>query len=233
METIEGIVLNETNYRETSKILNILTPKYGYISVLSRGSRTIKSKLRGVSMKFINAECTINYKKNSIISLTEGNLLNSFSNIMKDYNKMFYANLIINLVKSILKENNDTNIYLILKQSLIKINDGFEPSLIYNILALKLLDYLGVRPDFSSCINCGSQDILTFDLSIPGSICKNCYNNTYLFNKNTLKILKLFQNVDIEKIDKLNIKNPKILEELDFFTKEYYESFTGIYYNVR
>ena len=153
METIEGIVLNETNYRETSKILNILTPKYGYISVLSRGSRTIKSKLRGVSMKFINAEFTINYKKNSISSLSEGNLLNSFSNIMKDYNKMFYANLIINLVKSILKENNDTDIFLILKQSLIKINDGFEPSLIYNILAIKLLDYLGVRPDFSSCIN--------------------------------------------------------------------------------
>ena len=233
METIEGIVLNETNYGETSKILNILTPKYGYISVISKGSRTIKSKLRGISMKFIYAEFTINYKENSISTLKEGNLLNAFSNIMKDFNKMTIANNSVNLIKNILKENNDKNIFYVLKNSLIKINDGFNPKLIYNILSIQLLNYLGVKPDFSHCINCDSNDILTFDLNIPGSVCKNCYNDTYLFNKNTLKLLRLFQNVDIEKIDKLNITNDEVLEELDYFIKEYYDSYTGIYYNIK
>ena len=232
-ETIEGIVLNETNYGETSKILNILTPKYGYISVMSKGSRTIKSRLRGISMKFVYANFTISYKPNGINSLIEGSLLDSFKNILKDFNKMTKANNSINLVKSILKENNDKNIFYILRDSLIKINEDYNPKLIYNILSIKLLNYLGVKPNFSTCVNCSSEDILTFDLSIPGSVCKNCYQDTYLFQPNTLKLLKLFQQVDIDKISKLDISSSKVLEELDYFIKEYYDSYTGIYYNAK
>jgi len=228
-ETVEGIILNETNYSETSKILNILTKEHGYISVMSKGSRTMKSKLRGISMKLVYAEFTISYKEKGISNLIEGNLLNSFKNIMTDYNKMTYANKCINIVKSVLKENNSKEIFNILKDSLLKINDDFNSNLIYIILELKLLDYLGVKPDFNECINCGSSDIITFDLTIPGSICNNCYQDSYLFKPNTIKLLKLFQNVDIKKIDKLNISDLKVIEELEYFIKEYYDSYTGIY----
>ena len=62
--TVEGIIINETNYGETSKILNILTKEYGYISVMAKGSRTMKSKIRGISMKLVYANFTINYKPN-------------------------------------------------------------------------------------------------------------------------------------------------------------------------
>ena len=68
-ETVEGIILNETNYGETSKILNILTKEHGYISVIAKGSRTMKSKLRGVSMKFIYANFVITYKESGISNL--------------------------------------------------------------------------------------------------------------------------------------------------------------------
>ena len=232
-ETVEGIILNETNYSETSKILNILTPKYGYISVMSKGCRTIKSRLRGISMKLVYGEFTITYKPKGISNLIEGSLVNSLKNIMTDFLMMNYATKCIDITKNVLKDNNDSNIFYILKDCLIKINENFNPKIIYMILAIKLLDYLGVKPNFTTCVNCGNNDILTFDLSIPGSICKNCYHDTYLFHPNTLKLLKLFQVVDINKIDKLNITNTKILEELEYFLKEYYDSYTGIYFNVK
>lgn len=231
-EKIEGIILNETNYSESSKILNILTKEHGYISVISKGSRSIKSRLRGISMKLVYGEFVITYKPSGISNLIEGSLVNSFKNIMTDFNKMNYANKCVNIVKSILKDNNDSTIFLILRDSLIKINDDLNPKLIYLILSLKLLNYLGVRPDFNNCINCGSNKIKTFDLNIPGSICNNCYNETFLFQTNTLKLLKLFQNVDINKIDKLNITSNKVMEELIYFIKEYYDSYTGIYFNI-
>ena len=53
IKCVEGIILSEVNYSESSKILNILTREYGLIGVLSRGCRNIKSKLRGVSRKLI------------------------------------------------------------------------------------------------------------------------------------------------------------------------------------
>lgn len=228
-QTVEGIILNETNYGESSKILNILTKEYGYISVMSKGCRILKSKLRGISMKFIYANFLITYKEKNISILHEGCVINTLKYIMTDLKKMNYTNYLVEITKSVLKNTNDIEIFEILRDSLLKINDNFNPSLISNIVEIKLLEYLGVKPNFLTCSLCDSSDILTFDFNLAGSVCKNCYQDSYLFSKNTIKLLKLFQDVDIKKIDKLNITSSKVVEELDMFIKEYYETFTGIY----
>ena len=232
-ETIEGIVLNETNFGETSKILNILTKEHGYISVMSKGSRTLKSKLRGISMKLVYANFTIKYKENGISALIEGNVINSLKYILSDLKKINYANYLISIYKSILKDNNEKELYQVLRDSLLKINENFDPELITNIVLIKLLKYLGVKPNLDECVSCSSRDILTFDINLGGVICKNCYQDTYLFQTNTLKLLKLFQIVDISKIDKLNITSEKVKEEINQFIKEYYETYTGIYIKNR
>ena len=232
-ETIEGIVLNETNFGETSKILNILTKEHGYISVMSKGSRTLKSKLRGISMKLVYANFTIKYKENGISALIEGNVINSLKYILSDLKKINYANYLISIYKSILKDNNEKELYQVLRDSLLKINENFDPELITNIVLIKLLKYLGVKPNLDECVSCSSRDILTFDINLGGVICKNCYQDTYLFQTNTLKFLKLFQIVDISKIDKLNITSEKVKEEINQFIKEYYETYTGIYIKNR
>ena len=66
-------------------------------------------------------------------------------------------------------------------------------------------------------------------MELGGVICKNCYQDTYLFHPNTLKLLKLFQIVDIAKIDKLNITIERVRLEINEFIREYYEKYTGIY----
>ena len=85
----KGIVLSETSYGESSKILNILTEDYGLIGVISKGSKNIKSKLRGISGKMAYAEFTISYKEKGLSTLVDGNILNSFKNI-------FYNTIIFN-----------------------------------------------------------------------------------------------------------------------------------------
>ena len=118
-ETVEGIILNETNYSETSKILNMLTKEHGYISVISKGSRTMKSKLRGISMKLIYANFIITYKENGLSTLIEGNPVNSFKNILTNFNKLKIANRLVQLIRNVLKENNDINLFYLLRDSLI------------------------------------------------------------------------------------------------------------------
>lgn len=225
--TIEGIILNETNYGETSKILNILTKEYGYISVISKGCRTMKSKLRGISMKLIYAKFTINYKPQVSI-LLEGNLINHFKNIVTNIENLNYSLNLINLIKKVLIQNNDKQIFSELKSALFKINDGFNASLITNIMQLKLLKYLGVNPNFHNCLICQSENIITYDLKQGGALCSNCAKNTYLFQPSTIKLLKLFIETDLDKITKLNLTKPIIIEEIKNFIKEYYEIYTGI-----
>ena len=140
----KGIILNETPYSETSKILNILTSDYGMISTISKGCRNIKNKLRGISNKMNYCEYTINYKEKGLSTLIEGSTINSFKNIYGDMKKSIYSFYLMDLVKQVLNENNDKEILVLLSNALVKIDDGLSPELISNIVELNLLKYLGV-----------------------------------------------------------------------------------------
>ena len=95
IEDVEGIILSETNYSESSKILNVFTKEYGLIGVMSKGCRNMKSKLRGVSRKLIYGTFHIYYKENGLSTLISVDVKNSFSNTLSDLEKVSYASLYI------------------------------------------------------------------------------------------------------------------------------------------
>ena len=226
----KGIVLTETPYSETSKILNVLTSDYGLIGIISKGSRNVKNKLRGVSNKMNYCEYTINYKENGLSTLIEGTTLDSFKNIYTDIKKAAYTFYLMDLVTQVLKENNHKDIFNLLVNALIKINNGLSPELISNIVEIKLLDYLGVSLNLDTCVLCGEEDnLLTVDLTNGGVICKNCYTDGYIMNDKALHLMQLLQKINLEKLEKLEITDEDIFKEIDKFIYEYYTSYTGIY----
>ena len=152
MESFEGIILSETNYSESSKILNVLTVEHGLIGIMSKGCRNMKSKLRGVSRKLIYGTFHVYYKENGVSTLIGVDLISSFSKTLMDLEKISYASFMIDLVMQVVKQNDDKEIFNLLKSSLLKLEDGFSPIVLTNILELKLLNYLGVAP----CIDCCS-----------------------------------------------------------------------------
>ena len=226
----KGIVLSETPYSETSKILNLLTEDFGLIGVISKGCRNVKNKLRGVSNKMNYCEYTINYKEKGLSTLIEGSTINSFKNIYTDMKKALYAFYLMDIVSQVLKESNNKNIFNLLIPALTKINDGLSPELISNIVEIKLLDYLGVTLNLNSCVLCGEENnLLTVDLVNGGVICKNCYQDGYIMNNRALHLMQLLQKVDLRKIETLEITDDEIFKEIDKFIQEYYFSYTGIY----
>lgn len=225
-----GIVLSETPYSETSKILNVLTEDYGLIGIISKGSRNLKNKLRGVSNKMCYCEYTINYKEKGLSTLIEGSTINSFKNIYVDMKKAMYAFYLMDLSSQVLKENNNKEIFNLLVSALLKINDGLSPELISNIVEIRLLDYLGVSLNLEECSICGSKDdLITIDITSGGVICKNCYSDGYIMNSKALHLMSLLKRVNIEKLETLEITDEDIFKEIDKFIYEYYTSYTGIY----
>ena len=226
----KGIVLSETPYSETSKILNVLTEDFGMIGIVSKGCRSIKNKLRGVSNKMNYCEYTINYKEKGLSTLIEGSTINSFKNIYFDMKKAMYAFFLMNLSSQVLKENNNKEIYSLLVPALIKINDGLSPELICNIVEIKLLDYLGVSLNLDECCICGSKDdLITVDITNGGVICKDCYHEGYIMNSKALRLMQLLKKMELMKLEKLEITDEEIFSEIDKFINEYYASYTGIY----
>ena len=226
----KGIILNETPFSETSKILNILTEDFGNISVISKGCRNIKNKLHGVSNTMNYCEYTLSYKENGLSTMIEGSTINSFKNIFGDMKKSLYSFYIMDLVKQVLKENNDKEIFYILALALIKINDGLSPELVSNIVELRLLKYLGVSLNLDYCVNCGNTDnLITVSLEDGGVLCRNCYHDGCIFSDKALKLIILLNKVDLSKVNKLEITEDMVFHEIDNFIYEYYSHYTGIY----
>ncbi len=229
IESFEGIILSETNYSESSKILNVLTNKYGIIGIMSKGCRNIKSKLRGVSRKLIYGKFNVYYKENGLSTLINIDVINSFSKTIMDLEKVSYASFILDLTYQVVKQNESEEIFELLKQTLIKIEEGLNPIVLTNIIELKLLDYLGVKPNIDSCSICGSQkQIVTLSSSSGGYICKDCYGNELLVSEKTIKMIRMYYYVDIANITKLDVSD-KITKEINQFLDEYYDKYTGLY----
>ena len=100
--------------------------------------------------------------------------------------------------------------------------------IITNILELKYLDYLGIKPELNSCAVCGSTKVLTVSTNKGGFVCTNCHRNEKIVDKKTIKVLRMLYYVDISKISKIEL-NDNTKEEIDTFINEYYDKYTGLY----
>ena len=202
IEKVTGIVLSDTNYSESSKILNVLTKEHGKIGIISKGCRNLKISV---------------------------DIINDFSNIKQDLFKIGYATFLSDLTNQVLKETSSNEIFDLFINGLIKINDDFDPMIIANIIELKYLNYLGVMPILDCCSVCGSnKKIVTVSSFSGGYLCVNCYKNEYIVDEKTVKLLRMFNYVDISKIKELNIL-PKNKNEINRFLENYYDRYTGIY----
>ncbi len=232
MKDIEGIILKEQPYSETSKLLKIIT-KEGVIDLIAKGSRTLKSELRSVTTKMTYGVFHIHYKEDKLSTLISVDVIDNLKNIKKDITKISYASFLIELASQVIKQNSSESIYTILVSALKKINENYDPLIITNIVELKYLDYLGVMPILDGCAICGTKsNITTMAGSRGGYVCNNCYTNEKKVDEKSIKLLRMLYYVDIDKISSTNIKE-NIKKEINDFIDEYYELYTGLYLKTK
>ena len=232
IKDIIGIVISEQDYKESSKLVKIITND-GIISMIAKGSKKLKSDLRISTTKLTYGTFTMYYKEDSLSTLTSVDIIDNFKNIKKDITKISYASYLLDLATQVIKQNKCEDIFKLLVDSLKKINEGFDSMIITNILELKYLDYLGVMPIIDECSLCGSkQSIATISGRDGGYICNNCLTNEKIVDEKTIKLIRMFCYVDISKISKLEISD-KIKLEINTFLEDYYDKYTGLYLKTK
>lgn len=223
---VEGIVVSNTPYKESSKIINIFTSEYGIIGCISKGCKNLKSKLRLPSEKFAYGTFHLYYKENGLSTLIDGDIKNYFFNIKNDIVKISYLSYLIELAVHTYKESENNEVYNLLIDSILKIEDNLNPRIITNILEIQYLNYLGINLNLDECVSCGSSKVVTLSMNKGGYVCSNCRENEELIDEKVLKLLRLYQYVDISKISNLDIdeNNSKIISKI---IDEYYDLYSG------
>ena len=108
---VEGLIVKETPYGDTSKIIQILTKEYGIISVMCKGAKSMKSKLRSLTMRFTYGKFHIYYKENKLSTLITVDIIDNLYNIKNDITLISYMTYLTELVTQVIKQSNEPEIY--------------------------------------------------------------------------------------------------------------------------
>lgn len=123
----KAIVLHRTKYRETDRILNLLTPE-GKKSVIARGVRKEKSKLAGGIEMFCVSDVTIHYRHNQVDQqdalgiLTSAKMSEFYSGILADLDRLELASTIIRTINRISDQVDSPDFFSLTQQSFSALN---------------------------------------------------------------------------------------------------------------
>ena len=226
---VEGIILKESPYSNTSKIVNLYTKEYGLIHLLCKGAKTIKSKLRPYTVKFTYGYFDIIYKPDKLSTLVDGDIINNLTNIKSDITSISYLSYMAELTTQVIKQSNSKEIYDDFINTVLKLNEKMDPLVLTNILEIKYLPHLGIGLNLESCCRCkNTTNIVTIDGDAGGYICANCLKNERIVDSKVLKMLRMYYYVDIKSISNLKISN-NIKNEINNFLNTYYDRYSGLY----
>ncbi len=150
----KAVVLRRTNFGEADRILQLLTPEYGKLSVMAKGVRREKSKLAGGIELFAVSDVSLVSGKGEIWTLTGAKMDTFFAHIMTNYDRMQFAYEAIKQVSRATEQVSDEAFYVLLLTVLESLNDSqIELDLTVTWFWLQLAILLGVGLNLATDVN--------------------------------------------------------------------------------
>lgn len=212
----EGIVVFTTDYKETSKIVNLFTPN-GLISVIAKGALNPKKGLLG----FITTGNIVSFvtTDSNVKSLVEYTLIDNIYNLNSSLDKMKAFSVIFEIIRNIPNDVDNNKTYEFVKKVLLSLHDNDEKKVL-SIFLIKMLYVFGIAPNLKTCVRCNDKNIISFSVISGGALCGNCGKEDIL----KLKIWKeyYFEKKDIKDYSDTDFNN--LLKDI----KEYYNYHMGI-----
>ena len=166
----EGIVVFTTDYKESSKIVNLYTP-LGFVSVIAKGALNPKKGLLG----FITTGNIVSFvtTDSNAKSLMEYSLIDSSYNLNYSINKIKAFGIIIDVIRNIDDDINHEKTYEFIKMILLSL-DKYDEKKILSIFLIKMLYVFGIAPNLKSCVRCNNKNLVSFSVISGGALCSNC-----------------------------------------------------------
>lgn len=171
-----GIVLSSVDFKETSKIIRVLTENNGLLSIMVQGAKKSNSKNRNLAENFVKGSFNLSSGKN-MYYLKDGSILNMNLGLRKNIKKIYLAYFFSDLVlRSVLENEKQREIFILLDNSLQKLSESNELIKLSTSFIFKLVSFLGYRPNLSMCSNCGTRKFtrMYFSSKNGGILCNEC-----------------------------------------------------------
>lgn len=143
-----AVLIMRRNFGEADRIITVITPHNGKLTLLAKGVRKVKSKLAGGIELFSISSITYIPAKKEIGTLISSRLLTHFNAIVEDLDRTMVGYDMLKLIQKATQTQSDTLYYQLLIDALGYLNDTTIPTNItHTWFVARLLDVIGVHPN--------------------------------------------------------------------------------------
>ncbi len=165
--SIDGLVLRTRDYGDHDRYLTVLTAEYGRITLLSKGSRSLKGGVGAISQPYTYSNFEY-YRKGDFNILKGGVLHNSFYDLSRDIDRLNLASYLADLCIEVTDEGEEAGeILRLMLNSFYALAKGLYPQeLIKAAVEWRLVTMSGYEPDLTACAACGTPAAERFYLHV-------------------------------------------------------------------
>lgn len=207
-QTLRGLVLRRSNWRDSDRIVTLLTMERGKVDVVLRGARKPKSPLLPAGEVFTLGEFVL-YKGRGHEMATAFTLLDAYYPLRQDYNRLSFASLTLKAADGVAqKEAPEEHLFILLARTLARLAYGKKsPEEVTAAFLWHLCGIEGFRPDTAFCTLCKksleNEEGAYLSASQDGIVCEDCVEKPRKrewLSKNHLLWLKEVETAGIDRM---------------------------------
>jgi len=221
----EAVIIRRADFGEADRLLTLITP-HGKRRVVAKGARKTTSRLAGHIELFTHATLLLAVGR-SLDIVTQSVILHGFDTLRGDLKRIGAAYYAAELIDRLIEEDDENRpAYDLLVDTLHALDTTRSPDLVLRFYELRLLGFLGYRPQLYHCAVC--QEVLTeetsrFSPDAGGALCPRCAPSDRAalpISLSAFKLLRFLQAQPPEAIERLNI-SPATRDEAEKLLRAY------------
>ncbi|HEX5503313.1 MAG TPA: DNA repair protein RecO [Thermomicrobiales bacterium] len=222
----EAVVLRRLDFGEADRILTLYTPGSGKLRAVAKGVRKPASKLGGHLELFTRVKLLLARGRNLDV-ITGAETLDPYRGLREEggdgdtLERLGAAFYLAELLDRFAEEGIENRaVWDLLTHDLRALSDGVDPVIATRHFELRLLGYLGYRPNLTTCASCDRplEPIANaYSHDAGGVLCPDCRAHDPLaepLSVNALKLLRLLERDAPAAVARLRI-GPDVLAEVE------------------
>jgi DNA repair protein RecO (recombination protein O) len=209
----EAIVLRHRRLGEADRIVTLLTPFRGKVDAVAKGALRPRSKLGGHLEPLTRVEVLLAHGRTLDI-VTQAQMHDGFPALHTDLDRLSTGMYLLELTDRMTVEHAEArDVYELLSASLVRLGRGDGVHLVTRTFELELLSITGFRPEWRTCIACGtpvSAERATWSALGGGVVCASCREgreDAVAIDATVLKVLRAIQDGPYEEAARIRLNS--------------------------
>jgi len=231
----KGIIIYNSPLGEFDRLLEIFSPSLGRIQAVAKGARNFKNRFGGVLEPFNYCIFDL-FKRNqtSFYRIEACDIIKAFVELRNDLTLIMHAWAIGDTLRKLtpLENYGDANraIFSLLYNVLNGMASGERPERLILYYRLRLLNLIGIRPEFNRCVKCGkrfTENKISFSMSEGGIVCTFCKDKMkgpfMILKGSTVGLIRSWQSLPYRNLKKFILRRDMICE-----INKWFSAYTGV-----